>query len=117
MRTSAMEADRQVIASSLKEAIGENAKYLNDRNLRGISVVWSGPLNDIAPSDVDPEQRDMMVQQPNIVITGPNKHEVGGSIQSTPIRLSGEYRVNAPSKTNAKKGWTSGVRDDRTAGF
>lgn len=117
MRASAMEADRQVIAASLKEAIGENAKWLNDRNLRGISVVWSGSLNDIAPSDEDSDRMDMMVQQPHIVITGAYKDEVGGDIQSTPVRLSGEYRVKVPARTYAKTGWTSGVRDDRTAGF
>lgn len=115
MRASAMEADRQVIASSLKEAIGENAKYLNDRNLRGISVVWSGSLNDIAPREG--AKQNVMVQEPHIVITGANRHEIGGSIQSTPVRLSGEYKVSVPSRTNAKGGWTSGVRDDRTAGF
>ena len=30
--------DRKAIAASLKEAIGENAKWLNDRDLRGIST-------------------------------------------------------------------------------
>ena len=114
MRASAMEADRQVIAASLKEAIGENAKWLNDRNLRGISVVWSGSLNDIAPSDEDSDRRDMMVQQPHIVITGAYKDEVGASIHSTPVRISGEYRVRVPARADAKMGWTSGVRDDRT---
>lgn len=110
-------ADRKAIAASLKEAIGKNAKWLNDRNLRGISVVWSGSLNDIAPSDVDSDRRDMIVQQPHIVITGAYKDEVGGDIQSTPVRLSGEYRVKVPARTYAKTGWTSGVRDDKTAGF
>ena len=85
MRASAMEADRQVIAASLKEAIGENAKWLNDRNLRGISVVWSGSLNDIAPSDEDSDRRDMMVQQPHIVITGAYKDEVGREHPIAPL--------------------------------
>lgn len=49
LREAAMEADRQVIAAALKEAIGKNDKWLNDRNLRGISVIWSGSLNDISP--------------------------------------------------------------------
>lgn len=58
-----------------------------------------------------------MVQQPHIVITGAYKDEVGGDIQSTPVRLSGAYRVKVPARTYAKTGWTSGVRDDKTAGF
>lgn len=97
-REAAMESDRQVIAASLKEAIGENDKWLNERNLRGISVIWSGSLNDVAPREEDHDWRDTMVQEPHIVITGAYRHEVGGSIHSTPVRLSGEYRVRVPSK-------------------
>lgn len=116
LREAAMEADRQVIAAALKEAIGKNDKWLNDRNLRGISVIWSGSLNDISPRGAD-DSRDVMVQEPYIVITGAYKDEVGGGVKSTPVRLSGEYRVRVPSKYDAEAGRKSFVRDDRTAGF
>lgn len=46
-----------------------------------------------------------MIQEPYIVITGAYKDEVGGDVQSTHVRLSGEYRVRVPSKYDAEAGF------------
>lgn len=98
-----MEADRQAIASALKEALDDNP-YIN--HLPGINVVWSGSLRDVAPRGHSTQS--VAIQSPHIVITDPR----GVGPISKPVQLSGEYKVYIPSEKRANEGYTSGIRDE-----
>ena len=99
----AMEADRQAIASALKEAFDDNP-YIDV--LPAINVVWSGSLRDVAPRGH--YTRGVSIQSPHIVIVDPR----GVGPISKPVQLSGEYRVFIPDEERANEGWASGIRDE-----
>ena len=114
-RQSAMDSDRQAIAAALRECLDRRIKWVNDDNLPGIGFVWTGSLTDVAPRD---EQQELVVQSPHIFITEPYDRDVvsySGNVDSSPVRLSGDYVARIPSKYNAEIGRTSGIRDDKTA--
>ena len=98
-----MKADRQAIASALKEALDDNP-YIN--HLPGINVVWSGSLRDVAPNGHSTQS--VAIQSPHIVIVDPR----GVGPISKPVRLSGEYKVYIPNEERASEGRTSGIRDE-----
>ena len=99
----AMEADRQAIASALKEAFDDNP-YIDVPP--AINVVWSGSLRDVAPRGH--YTRGVSIQSPHIVIVDPR----GVGPISKPVQLSGEYRVFIPDEERANEGWASGIRDE-----
>lgn len=98
-----VEADRQAIASALKEAFDDNP-YIDV--LPAINVVWSGSLRDVAPRGH--YTRGITIQSPHIVIVDPR----GAGPISKPVQLSGEYRVFIPDEERANEGWISGIRDE-----
>lgn len=99
----AMEADRQAIASALKETFDDNP-YIDV--LPAINVVWSGSLRDVAPRGR--YTRGISIQSPHIVVVDPR----GVGPISKPFQLSGEYRVFIPDEERANEGWISGIRDE-----
>lgn len=98
------EADRQAIASALKEAFDESPHYIDF--LPGVNVVWSGSLRDVAPSGQSTQS--VAIQQPHVVIVDPR----GVGPISKPVQLSGEYKVYIPDEERASEGWISGIRDE-----
>ena len=95
------EADRQAIASALKEAFDESPHYIDF--LPGVNVVWSGSLRDVAPSGQSTQS--VAIQQPHVVIVDPRG-------VSKPVQLSGEYKVYIPDEERASEVWISGIRDE-----
>lgn len=125
----AMEADRQAIASALKEAFDDNP-YIDV--LPAINVVWSGSLRDVAPRGH--YTRGVSIQLPHIVIVdprgvGPNdddglseklhvlapylifSYQYEG-IASDPVQLRGEYIIDLPGKERRRAGFESDILDD-----
>lgn len=98
------EADRQAIASALKEAFDESPHYIDF--LPSVNVVWSGSLRDVAPSGQSTQS--VAIQQPHVVIVDPR----GVGPISKPVQLSGEYKVYIPDEERASEGWISGIRDE-----
>lgn len=98
------EADRQAIASALKEAFDESPHYIDF--LPGVNVVWSGSLRDVAPSGQSTQS--VAIQQPHVVIVDPR----GVGPISKPVQLSSYYKVYIPDEERASEGWISGIRDE-----
>lgn len=124
------EADRQAIASALKEAFDESPHYIDF--LPGVNVVWSGSLRDVAPSGQSTQS--VAIQQPHVVIVdprgvGPNDEDGSSEklhilaphlifsyqyegIASDPVQLRGEYVIDLPGRGRRARGFESDTLDD-----
>lgn len=109
----AMEADRQAIASALKQAIGYDLNEIDDDyydELPGIEVVWTGDLSDVGPNDDSGLQEKLHIWQPHFIFSHPT-----GEVVSDPVRLHGQYVIDLPSREDRCNGAESRILDDMSS--
>lgn len=108
-RQKGMDEDRQAIASALKEYFSYDGDYA--QLLPEVSVAWTGNLRDVAPRSDEPDEEQVSVTGPHLVLIDPE----GEGPVGKPVRLSGTYSITIPERSERRYGAESGIVDDMTA--